>query len=49
MGFVDFIISCLIFVIIFFIIGMTIGAICIIPILWWINKIIIPLWEKITD
>ena len=52
MGFVDFIISCLIFVIIFvimFIIGMTIGAICIIPILWWINKIIIPLLKKITD
>ena len=48
MGFVNFIISCLALIIIF-IIGITIGAICIIPIFWWINKIIIPLWDKIVD
>ena len=48
MGFVNFIIGCLTFIIIF-IIGITIGAIFMIPIFWWIHKIIIPLWEKIID
>ena len=48
MGLIEFSIGCLTFVIIF-IIGITIGAICIIPVFWWINKIIIPLWNKIVD
>ena len=48
MGLIELIISCLLLPIIL-IIAITIFAICMIPVFWWINKIIIPLWNKIID